>query len=364
MKLSIVIICWNDLSDIGKCLESVYRETSAIEFEVIVTDNASTDGSVPYVRSHFPQVRLVENQSNRGYGAGNNAGFRAALGEYVLILNPDTIIRGRAIEKLLAYAESHPEAGAFGCRVLNPDGSFQQAAYPIPTVRSFLMAALYLRWLGRWSDFFVSDTYVGWKGTAEREIGFQTGCCLLIRNHWLKSLGGFDEHFFHQFEDMDLCLRLWKAGSSIRYFPDAEIVHVGGRNRGRYPLRVVLETHRSRYRFFWKHYGRRGVKQIRRVSLISLWIRRMGYGVASCFKRDEAMQNRLAMYRVLITWHSRIDPVRFIEKGEEPDVGYKPLAPEAPMVAREPGAPIGKKDSPSPSLSASSASDDGMNGKV
>jgi hypothetical protein len=353
MKLSIVIICWNDLSDIGKCLESIYWETSAIEFEVIVTDNASTDGSVEHVRSHFPKVRIVENRSNRGYGAGNNAGFRAALGEYVLILNPDTLIRERAIEKLLAYAECHPEAGAFGCRVLNTDGSFQHAAYPVPTVRSFLIAALYLRWLGRLSDFFVSDTYVGWEGMVEREIGYQTGCCLLIRNQWLKSLGGFDEQFFHQFEDVDLCLRLWKSGSSILFFPGAEIIHVGGLNRGRYPLRVVLETHRSRYRFFGKHYGKRVVKQIRRVSLISLWIRRMGYGVINCLKRDEAIRNRLAMYRVLIKWHWRIDPVRFIENGEEPDVGYKPLAPEPQKVGRGHGAEGGKQDDKSHPASTS-----------
>src|SRR6267143_4870445 len=125
MRLSIVVICWNDLKVIKDCLESVYRETSTITFEVIVSDNGSTDTSVEYIREHFPHVRIVENGANLGFARGNNAGINVARGEYVLILNPDTIIRDSALEKLVAYADRCPEGGAFGCRVLNPDGSFQ-----------------------------------------------------------------------------------------------------------------------------------------------------------------------------------------------------------------------------------------------
>src|SRR5208337_5147644 len=99
----------------------------------------------------FANVRIVENKANLGFAKGNNAGIRVAQGEYILILNPDTVILNRALEKLVAFADRHPEAGAFGCRVLNPDGSFQIPARPIPTVSSKLVGALYLRWLGRLS---------------------------------------------------------------------------------------------------------------------------------------------------------------------------------------------------------------------
>src|SRR6185436_5495547 len=100
MKLSVVVICWNDLKVIKDCLESIYKETSAIAFEVIVSDNGSTDMSVEYIREHFPRVRIVENGANLGFARGNNAGIDVAQGEYVLILNPDTIIRDSALEKL------------------------------------------------------------------------------------------------------------------------------------------------------------------------------------------------------------------------------------------------------------------------
>jgi N-acetylglucosaminyl-diphospho-decaprenol L-rhamnosyltransferase len=332
MKLSIIIICWNDLGEIGRCLESVYAETTGIDFEVIVTDNGSTDGSVAYVRKHFPNAQVVESGANLGFGGGNNRGFGVAKGEYVLILNPDTVIRDRAIEKMVAFADRHPQAGAFGCRVLNADGSYQTSARPLPTVWSYLIAALYLRGLGRLSNIFLADTYVDWEGTAEREIGFQAGCCILVRGELLKALGGFDERLFHQFEDADLCLRIWKSGNAILYYPGAEITHIGGQNRGRYPIAVILETHRSRYRFFYKHYGKNAVEQIRWVSLISFWIRLIGYSLLRRFRPSEAIEDRLRMYRVIIKWHWQIEPVRFVECGEEPETGYKPLAP-APKMA-------------------------------
>src|SRR5438132_13553621 len=128
MKLSVVIICWNDLKVIANCLRSIFDETHEIDFEVIVSDNGSTDGSADYIRENFGQVKVVENGGNLGFARGNNSGIRVAHGDYILILNPDTIIHDRALEKLVAFADCHREAGAFGCRVLNLDGSFQDPA--------------------------------------------------------------------------------------------------------------------------------------------------------------------------------------------------------------------------------------------
>lgn len=325
MKLSVVIICWNDLQHIGPCLRSVYDATKAVDFEVIVADNGSTDNSLLYVREHFTEVRIVANGANLGFGRGNNAGIRAAKGEYVLILNPDTIIHNRALEKLVAYADRHPEAGAFGCRTLNLDGSLQGTAHPRPTLCRYLIRALRLRQLGRLSDFFLSDEYVGWNGLTERKIGFHAGCCLLVRSKLLNELGGFDERFFHQFEDADLCHRIWKTGSSVLYFPDAEVTHIGGQNRGRYPINVVLETERSKYKYFHKHYGVKGAVGIRCISLLHLCLRYLGYRCLRVFRRDVALDNRLKMYRVLIKWNWHLNPIRFVKSGQEPNVGYEPL---------------------------------------
>lgn len=331
MKLSIIILCWNDLKVIADCLKSIFDETKQVPFEVIVSDNGSTDVSVEVIRERFPGVRIVENRANLGFAKGNNAGIRIARGEYVLILNPDTIIRDRALEKLVAFADRHPEAGAFGCRVLNPDGSYQNPARPLPTVQGYLLAALYLRWIGRLSRRFCSDLYPGWDGRSEREIGFQSGCCVMFRGDLLRRLGGFDEQFFYHFEESDLCTRVWKAGCSILFDPGAEIVHLGGQSVGRFPIRFALETYRSGYRYFYKHYGRVGLIRIRRVYLLRLYVRHIGYSLLNLIKSSEALRNRLAMYRVAMKWHRRLNPVEFIRSGQEPDVGYEPLAP-APVA--------------------------------
>ena len=327
MKLSIVIICWNDSKVIFDCLESIFQETKRTEFEVIVSDNGSTDGSIAEVRRRYPQARIVENGANLGFARGNNAGIEATQGEYVLILNPDTIIHSGALDKLVAFADSHARAGAFGCRVLNPDGSLQTSARPKPTVLGELVSAFGMRWLSRLSPVFLSDSYVGWEARTEREIDWQSGCCILFRGELLKRLGGFDERFFYHCEETDLCHRVWKSGSSILFCPEAEITHLGGQSVGRFPIRFVLETHRSRYRYFYKHYGRRAVIQVRWITILRLWVRRAGYGIAGLIRSNEASVNRLTMYRIALAWNTRLDPVEFVLTGAEPDLGYAPLAP-------------------------------------
>lgn len=326
MRLSIVIICWNDLKVISNCLRSIVNETTAIDFEIIVADNGSSDGSVATVRDHFPKAQVIENRSNLGFGRGNNAGIRVAKGEYVLILNPDTIIRSRALEKIVAYADSHPEGGAFGCRVLNSDGSLQHTAQPTPTVWRYLLAALSLRWLGRLSEKFVTDSYPGWDGRTEREIGFHAGCCLLVRRELMSQVGGFDPRFFHQFEDADLCRRVWESGNSVLFCPDAEITHIGGQNRGGYPIEVVLETERSKYRYFHKYYGRKGLIRIRYVSLISFGLRYLGYRLLHSVRRKNRLGEKLKKYRLILHWHLNLNPISFIRNGEEPSLRHEPRA--------------------------------------
>jgi GT2 family glycosyltransferase len=332
MKLSVIIICWNDLKVIDDCLRSVFDQTSQIDFEVIVSDNGSNDGSVEHIRKHFSTVRIVENGANLGFAKGNNAGIKMAQGEYVLILNPDTLIRDHALEKLVAFADKHPEAGAFGCRVLNPDGSYQPSARPLPTVKGWIMGALCLAWLGKFFAWFPSDRYSGWEGRTERPIGFQSGCCILFRGNLLQKLGGFDERFFYHFEETDLCCRVWQLGLPILFFPGAEITHLGGQSVGRFPIRFALETYRGGYRYFYKHYGVKGVTVIHKVYLLRFRLRLAAYGVLRIFKRTEALENRLKLYRVAIKWHSQLDPLKFITTGAEPDVGFEPLAPAPIMV--------------------------------
>jgi hypothetical protein len=318
MKLSIVIICWNDLKVIGDCLRSIYSGTQSTEFEVIISDNGSTDGSVEFIKKNYPSARVVENGANLGFAKGNNAGIRVSEGEYVLILNPDTIIHEGSLDRFVSFAEGHPAAGAFGCRVENRDGTYQTSARLFPTVWRYWVRALNLKVFSRLSNFFVYEEYPGWLGNSERRIDWQSGCCVMFRGDLLKSIKGFDEQFFYHFEEVDLCRRVWNAGYPVLFTPNAVITHLGGQSVSRFPVRFEIEKHRSRYRYFYKHFGVQAARQCRLLSIAAIRIRQLGYGLLGTLRPSAALKARLEMYREVVKWNKRIDPVRFVEHGEEP----------------------------------------------
>jgi GT2 family glycosyltransferase len=327
MKLSIVILCWNDLKVLGDCLSSIYTGTHNTEFEIIVSDNGSTDGSIDFVRNNFPRVRILENGTNLRFAKGNNVGIDISQGEYVLILNPDTIIHDGALDKVVAYADSHPGAGAFGCKVLNADGSYQGCARPPYTLRSEWFAALCLGRLSYLSEWFHAGLYMGWNGDTERSVGWLAGCFILVRAELLKKLRGFDEQFFYYYEDTDLCRRIWDAGYPILYTPDCAITHLKGQSTtNRFaPVTFALDAEITRYLYYYKYYGREGARNCRWSSLTGLLLRRLGYGLMQLLKPNEARQKRQDLLRTLFAWNYRVDPVRLVEKGEEPDLGLKPI---------------------------------------
>jgi N-acetylglucosaminyl-diphospho-decaprenol L-rhamnosyltransferase len=317
MKLSIVIICWNDWQVIENSLRSIFAGTHKVEYEVIVSDNGSTDGSVKKIRAQFPVVRVVENRLNLGFAKGNNAGIGEAGGEYVLILNPDTIVHDGSLDRWIEFADRHPEAGAFGCRVYNPDGTYQRSARPFPTISRHLVSALGLRFLGRMKYPVLSDEYEGWEGDTEREVDWQSGCCVLLRGDLLKQLDGFDEQFFYQFEEVDLCRRIWNAGCTIRFTPTVSIIHLGGQSVSRFPVRFAVEVCRNGYRYFYKHYGRRGAQQYRLVMLTKFRLRQAGYGLLNLVRPNDIVKRRLEMYRATVRWNQHLDPVQFVQHGTE-----------------------------------------------
>jgi GT2 family glycosyltransferase len=325
MKLSIVILCWNDLEVIVNCLQSIYASTHSTEFEVIVSDNGSTDGSVEFIRENFPRVQVIENGTNLRFAKANNVGIRASKGEYTLILNPDTIIHDGTLDKLARFADLHAEAGAFGCRVLNPDGSYQVSARPSASLRGEWIAALHLRPLGYLSDWFLSDSYVGWKGDTQRTVDRHSGCFILIRGDLLKRLGGFDEQFFYYYEDMDLCRRIREAGYSIIYTPEVTITHLGGQSTKRSPMAFQLDSQITRYRYFYKYFGKRGARGCRRASLVSLFLRRLGHGLEQLVSPSDVGKSRLEALRLTFEWNMRVDPVRLVENGEEPKLRSEPV---------------------------------------
>jgi hypothetical protein len=270
-------------------------------------------------------VRVIENKTNLRFAKANNVGIRESRGDYVLILNPDTIVHEGTLDEVVTFADEHPEAGAFGCKVLNPDGSYQESARPFPTLRGEWIAALYLRPLAYLSDWFISDTYTGWKGDTQRTVDWLSGCSLFVRRDALERISGFDDQFFYYYEDVDLCRRIWQAGYTILFTPKMSITHLGGQSTKRFPIAFQLDSEITKYRYFYKYFGKRGVQGCRRVSLISLFIRRSGYKFLQLVFPSDNQKPRIEALRVTYEWNKRVDSVRLVENGEEPELALEPL---------------------------------------
>lgn len=334
-KLSIVILCWNDQEVIHDAIRSIYEKTKAVDFEIIVSDNGSAEGCLAGIRKAFPHptLRIVENGANLGFARGNNAGIAVAQGDYILILNPDTVMHEAALDKLVAFADQHPEGGAFGCRAVNPDGSYQTTAMIAPSLARFWMMALCLDRFARFSSLLRATVYPGWQGDTEREVDWQSGCCVMFRGRLLKELGGFDPQFFYQNEEVDLCKRVWDAGYKILFTPQAQITHIGGSSVKRARTRLDLETHRSRYKYAYKHFGEKGAARVRYPILLLLFRRWLVARLGSFLRPSETNKAIAESLAIQLKWNYQLDPVRFAQSGEEPDLGFPPMGQPLPVPA-------------------------------
>jgi N-acetylglucosaminyl-diphospho-decaprenol L-rhamnosyltransferase len=224
--VSVVIVSYRVPELLRACLASVQREAVGCSYEVIVVENASGDGSAELVRDEFPDLRLIALERNIGFAAGSNLGARAASGEYVLMLNPDTELVGDTFSALLRYARAHPRAGLIGGRTLNPAGELDPGScWGAQSIWSLVCFASGMSTLLRRSRLFNPESLGGWRRDTPREVDIVTGClCLAPRAVW-DELEGFDETFFMYGEDADLAARARKLGYHPAITPDAVIVH-------------------------------------------------------------------------------------------------------------------------------------------
>lgn len=228
MKVSIAIVSYNTRDFLRRCLDSIAATAGDIPHEVIVVDNASSDGSAAMVRAEYPQVRLIQPGGNTFYSEGNNIAIRAALGDYVLILNPDTELHEGALQTLLGKLEANPAWGAVTAHQLWTDG---QTTLPICSrfndyVDLWLGYTFFGVLLAPWRDKRrVHMWYDGWDRRADRQVDVAPGSCLLARRELLLSLGGFDAAMPLYFSDDDLCKRIAAAGHEVWYAADATITH-------------------------------------------------------------------------------------------------------------------------------------------
>jgi hypothetical protein len=238
--------------------------------ETVVVDNGSADGTPALVRERFPDVTLVE-QENRGMGAGNNAGMRAAgEGRYWLLLNSDAWVDGDAIEALARFGDAHPRAAVVGPRLRNPDGTLQRSVRAEPTLWRLATEYLFLRKLAPRTGVFNSFYGGGFAHDAPRQVESLHGAALLVRREAADAVGLFDESFFMFSEETDWLHRFRSAGWQVWFTPGAGVVHLGGASHGG---RLFDENLRGLLRFLAKHRGARYAERARRLLLWSLRLR-------------------------------------------------------------------------------------------
>jgi GT2 family glycosyltransferase len=254
MDLSILIISYNTRDLTLACVDSVYAETRSVEFEVLLLDNASTDGSAEAVAERYPQVRLIRSLNNLGFARGNNLAAREARGEFLLLLNSDTVILRGAVDKVMAFAKTNPDAAIVGGRTFFADGSLNRTScHGRPTPWSMLCMGVGLTSFFRCSYLFDPESLGSWKRDTVRDVDAVTGCFFLIRRTLWEELGGFDERFFMYGEETDLCLRAWKAGSRCVICPDATLIHYGGKSE-RTRADKMIKLFRAKTQLFEKHW--------------------------------------------------------------------------------------------------------------
>ena len=256
MDVSVIIVNWNTKDLLRDCLSSVYERAGDVDYEIIVVDNASTDGSAEMVKSVFKHVILIENPDNRGFARANNQGMAVAKGRYVLLLNSDTVVLDNAIANTVRFADAHPRAAVTGCRVLNPDGTVQLTCFMFPSVLNMLLSSTYLYKLFPKNRFFGRERMTWWDRSDERQVDVVTGCFMLVRREAIDQVGMMDERFFMYAEETDWCYRFRQSGWEVLFAPVGRIIHLGGQSASQKPVAMIVQLRLSILRFIRKHYGR------------------------------------------------------------------------------------------------------------
>ena len=272
MDLSIIIVNWNTRELLEKCLGSVAARQGRLAVQTIVVDNNSADGSREMVARQFPEVRLINSGGNIGFGRGCNLGVQQAAAPLVLFLNPDTEIRGDALEKMAGFMEANPSVGALNCKIREPSGSAFGPGlqwFPSPFTELARLFLVSRETQGRLSGLLpYHDPEVS--GFVKKLFGG----CLLVRESVLARVGTFDERFFMYCEDVDLSRRITAAGWKLYYLSEAEIIHLGGGASSRAPGRFsVLMMCESFSKLMRKYHGRAGSLGYRAVAFLGAQFR-------------------------------------------------------------------------------------------
>ena len=255
MKLSVVIVNYNVKEELTFCLSSVQQALQDIEGEVFVVDNHSADGSCDVIKTLFPWVTLIENAENLGFARANNIAIKKSCGEYVLLLNPDTVVEQDTFSKMLAFMDEHDNCGGLGVKMLDAQGTFlpeSKRGIPTPWVAFCKLFGLYKLFpkSEKCNRYYLSNI----PQDAVAEVEILAGACMLLRKSVLEEVGLLDETYFLYGEDVDISYRILQAGYKNYYFPETSIIHLKGASTKKLEVKSVREFYRSMEIFCERHF--------------------------------------------------------------------------------------------------------------
>lgn len=291
--VSAVVVSHNTRADLLRCLDALRRNVT-LPIEVVVVDNASRDGSADAARRSWPEARVIENAENLGFARANNLGLRGVRAPYALILNSDAEVAPGCVEALAALLDRTPDVGLVGPRTLSGDGTIQVSSGPALTPLAEWRQRRLVKGVRARSANALREAEL--RASREHEPDWLSASCLLARRRALEAVGGFDESFFLYEEDVDLCLRVRRAGWRIVFTPAAQVVHHLGRSVEASPERARFEYQRSHLLYYRKHNGRLATAALRLYLLAGAslgWLRALGPG-------DERRGRRRQQDRLLL----------------------------------------------------------------
>lgn len=254
--LSICIVSYNVKRLLRQCIRSIYAQASQLSLEIIVVDNCSSDGTADMVRREFPNVMLVENSVNEGFAKASNQAMEFSEGEFILLLNPDTIVLPGTLSATLEFMRQTQEAGIVGCRLVRRDGNVEPSCKSLPSLWVLWLEMSFLYKVFPKSRFFGTPymTYFGYDEI--KEVDAVKGAFLMVRRSTIEEIGLLDEGYFIYSEEVDLCYRAKRRGWKVYFYPDAQVIHYGGASSKLNRVGMFIELQKSRYRFFRKHRSR------------------------------------------------------------------------------------------------------------
>lgn len=284
MKLSIIIITYNSEKLIGPCLDSIYKTTKDLNYEVIIIDNASQDNTVSFLQKNYPKINLTLNRQNVGFARAVNQGIKKAGGEFILLLNPDMRVLDKTINKSLAYLEKNSDVGILGCQFLYPNMKIQASFGNFPSLFTEFLQATYLYKFLPWGRFIPESVLSKKRFKKIQEVDWLSGSYMLMRQKVFEKIGLFDENFFMYLEDVDFCFRAKEAGFKVVYFPKVQVIHYHMASTKKDPSKAIINELKGLIYYFQKY--KKNIRFLKFLICLKLYLQLFRYKLVSLYKKE------------------------------------------------------------------------------